>query len=282
MIAVTGATGKLGQWVIEDLLKTIPPSDIAVLVRDVSKADGFKKKGIQVRAANYDDAGSWGSALQGVKKLLLISSSEVGKREAQHKTVIRAAKEAKVEHLIYTSILNADTSTLGLATEHVATEKAIKESGIPYTFLRNGWYFENQTENLGGALQGGMIHGAAGEGRFSYASRKDYAEAASRVLRTSGHEYKIYELGGDTAVSLKELAAEVSKQTKKTVGYMNHSFDDYKKALMGFGLPEGFAQLLADSDAKAAKGELETKSKDLSKLIGRPTTTLADAVKKAL
>lgn len=282
MIAITGATGKLGQLVIQNLLKKTPASGIVAIVRNPAKAEDLKKLGVNIRQANYDQADSWASALSGVKKLLLISSSEVGKREAQHNTVIRAATEARVEHLAYTSILKADTSTLALAQEHLATEKAIKESGIPFTFLRNGWYLENHTETLAAAIENGALHGAAKDGRFSSASREDYALAAVAVLAGSRHTHKIYELAGDTSFSLKDLATEVSKQFHKSVTYQDHSLEDYKKLLISFGLPEPFADVLADADVGASKGGLHSESKDLKNLIGRPTTPLADAVKKAL
>lgn len=282
MIAVTGATGHLGQLVIQNLLKKTPPSEVVALVRNPAKAEGLKKIGVSIRQADYDQTEGWDAALAGVKKLLLISSSEVGKRDTQHKVVLRAAKDAKVEHIAYTSLLKADTSSLLLAKEHLATEKAIKESGIPSTILRNSWYLENHTGNLASALQNGVIHGSAQDGKFSSATREDFALAAVAVLTGSGHTEKIYELAGDSSYTLNDLAAEVSKQTNKTVIYQDHSFEEHKKLLVSFGLPEFFAGVLANSDVGAAKGDLYSDSKDLANLIGRPTTSLADAIKKAL
>lgn len=282
MIGITGATGQLGQLVIEELIKRGKTNDVVALARNISKAEDFKRQGIVVRVADYSRAETWPESLKGIKTLLLISSSEVGQREAQHKTVIQAAKKAGVEHIIYTSVLRADQSTLGLAKEHLATEKAIQASGLKYTFLRNGWYLENHTEHLAPALATGLIHGAAGAGRFSSASRRDYAQAAVQVLRTSGHENKIYELAGDTSFTMNDLAAEVSNHAGKAITYMNHSFENFKSALIGAGVPEPFAQLLADSDVGAANGQLQSDAKDLSQLIGHPTTSLRDAIKKAL
>lgn len=282
MIAVTGASGKLGQLVIENLVKLTPPSKIIALVRDPGKAQALAQRGVQVRKADYEQAEPWPAALQGVEKLLLISSSEVGRREAQHRQVISAAKKAGVQHLAYTSILRADTSPLMLAQEHLATEEFIRESGLAFTLLRNGWYLENHTENLGPALQYGVINAAAQNGRFSSASRADFAEAAAKVLVGSGHANKIYELAGDQAFTLSELAAEVSGQSGKSIRYQSHSFEDYKNMLIGFGLPAGFAEILADSDRGAATGALESHSRDLHQLIGRATTSLSEAVHQAL
>lgn len=282
MIAVTGATGQLGQLVIQNLIQTVPPSQVVALVRDPAKAKVFEKLGVQVREADYDKAETWGRALAGIERLLLISSNELGKREAQHKVVIAAAKAAGVEHLVYTSLLKADTSPLGLAKEHLATENAIEAAGLTYTFLRNGWYLENHTEHLAPALAHGAIHGAAKTGRFSSASRADYAQAAAAVLTGTGHANKVYELAGDTSFTLGELAAEVARASRKAVSYQDHAFADYKGALLGFGMPEPVAQMLADSDVGASRGALESSARDLSRLIGRPTTTLAEAVKKAV
>lgn len=209
----------------------------------------------------------------------MISGSEIGQREIQHKNVINAAKQAGVKRIVYTSILNASTSEMALAPEHVATEKALAESGLTYTILRNGWYTENYAGSIPGSIQAGGFIGSAGEGKISSATREDYAEAAAVVLTTEGHENKIYELAGDDAYTLSDLAAEISKQTGKDIPYNNLSEADFTAALVGIGLPEPFSQVLADSDAKAAKGDLYSGDKTLSKLIGRPTTPLADVVK---
>lgn len=282
MIAVTGATGQLGQLVIQNLVSKVPASSIVALVRNPGKAEGLKKLGVTIRPADYDDPVTWPAALADVRTLLLISSNEIGRRQNQHQTVITAAQRAGVRHLVYTSILNADTSPLGLANEHLATENAIKAAGLPYTFLRNGWYLENHTDNLGPALAHGAIHGSAGSGRFSSASRADFALAAVSVLTGAGHADKTYELAGDASFNLTELAAAVASASGKAVSYLDHSKADYQNALLGFGLPAVIAEMLADSDVGAAKGGLQSDSRDLSKLIGRPTTTLGEAVRKAL
>ncbi len=279
MIAITGATGNLGKLAITHLLKRVPANQLVAIVRNVSKAQDIKKLGVEVREANYDDSNSWGSALKGINDLLLISSSEVGKRFEQHKNVIEGAKGAGVSRVVYTSLLRADTSKLALATEHIATEELIKKSGLNYTILRNGWYIENHTENLASALEHGAFLGAAKEGRFSSSTRSDYAEAAAVVLTNPGHNKKIYELAGNQSYTLNDLITKVSALSGKKVVYQDLGFENYKNTLIQVGLPEGFATILADSDAGAALGELFSESKDLSNLIGHQTTTLEEKLK---
>lgn len=279
MIAITGATGQLGQYVIESLLKTVPASQIVAIVRNPAKATALSQQGITVRQADYSDEVALTAALQGIDKLLLLSSSEVGQRAPQHRNVVNAAKAAHVKFIAYTSLLHADTSPLGLADEHVATEKMLAESGIAYALLRNGWYTENYLASAPAALEHGVFIGAAGEGKIASATRADYAAAAARVISEDGHSGKTYELAGDAGWTLSQLAAELAKQSGKKVVYQNLSEADFAAALKGVGLPAGLADMLADSDTGASKGGLFDDSHTLSKLIGRPTTSLADSVK---
>lgn len=279
MIAITGATGQLGQHVIESLLKTVPASQIVAIVRNPAKATALSQQGITVRQADYSDEAALTAALQGIDKLLLISSSEVGQRASQHRNVINAAKAAHVKFIAYTSLLHADTSPLGLADEHVATEQMLAESGIAHALLRNGWYTENYLASAPAALEHGVFIGAAGEGKIASATRADYAAAAARVISEDGHAGKTYELAGDAGWTLSQLAAELAKQSAKKVVYQNLSEADFAAALKGVGLPAGLADMLADSDTGASKGGLFDDSHTLSKLIGRPTTPLADSVK---
>jgi NAD(P)H dehydrogenase (quinone) len=206
----------------------------------------------------------------------------VGQRATQHQNVINAAKAAGVKFIAYTSLLHADTSPLGLHVEHVETEKALAESGVPYALLRNGWYTENYLASAPPALEHGVFIGAAGEGKIASATRADYAAAAAKVVSEDGHAGNVYELAGDSAWTLSELAAELSKQSGKPVAYQNLSEADFAAALKGVGLPAGLADMLADSDTGASKGGLFDDSRTLSKLIGRPTTTLAESVKSIL
>src|SRR5690606_15885581 len=221
-------------------------------------------------------------ALTGIDHLLLISGSEVGQRFAQHQNVIEAARKANVKWIVYTSLLHADTSSLSLATEHQQTEELLKSSGIPYTVLRNGWYTENYTASIPGALAAGAFVGSAADGKISSAAREDYAEAATVVLTSEGHVGNVYELAGDAAYTLQDLAAEISRQTGKHIPYNNLSEEEYAEVLKSVGLPEGLASAIAGWDVGASQGDLFDDSHQLSRLIGRPTTSLADIVEKAL
>lgn len=278
-IGVTGATGQLGRLVVESLKSKVSAGTIVALVRNPEKAADF---GIEARAFDYTQAENLVASLKGIDKLLLISGNEVGQRLPQHLAVIDAAKQAGVKQLFYTSILHADSSPLGLATEHLATEVAIKESGLTYTILRNGWYTENYTGSAKGAVGAGAFIGNAGDGKIASAARVDYAEAAAVVLAGEGHEGKTYELAGDEAYTLTELAAEISKQSGKTIPYNNLTEAEYAGILKSFGLPDGLAEMLANSDTGASKGGLFDDSKVLSELIGRPTTSLAKVLADAL
>lgn len=278
-IGVTGATGQLGRLVVESLKSKVSAETIVALVRNPEKAADL---GIEARTFDYTQAQNLVASLKGIDKLLLISGNEVGQRLPQHLAVIDAAKQAGVKQLFYTSILHADSSPLGLATEHLATEVAIKESGLTYTILRNGWYTENYTGSAKGAVGAGAFIGNAGDGKIASAARVDYAEAAAVVLAGEGHEGKTYELAGDEAYTLTELAAEISKQSGKTIPYNNLTEAEYAGILKSFGLPDGLAEMLANSDTGASKGGLFDDSKVLSELIGRPTTSLAKVVADAL
>lgn len=276
-IAVTGATGQLGRLVVESLKSKVSADSIVALVRNPEKAADL---GVEVRAFDYEKPDA--SALTGIDKLLLISGNELGQRARQHANVIEAAKTAGLAHIVYTSLLKADSSSLSLAPEHVATEEAIKASGIGYTILRNGWYTENYTGSVKGAVGAGAFIGSAGEGKIASAARADFAEAAAVVLVADGYAGETLELSGDSAYTLAELAAEISAQTGKTIPYQNLPEAEYAKILAGFGIPEGFAQAIASWDVSASKGDLFADTKVLSTLIGRPTTSLATVVAAAL
>lgn len=282
MIVITGATGQLGRLVITHLLKTTPAAQIVAAVRDPAKAADLAAQGVQVRRADYNDPASLDAALQGATKVLLISSSEIGERLPQHRNVIDAAVRAGVSLLAYTSVLHADQSLLGLAAEHRETEELIRASGLHYSLLRNGWYAENHTAGLKGALEHGALAGAAGDGKIAAASRDDYAEAAAVVLSSAQPVQQVYELAGDHAFTLSELAAEAARQTGRPLPYQNLGQQEYRDLLLNVGVPAVFADLLANSDFAASKGALFDDSGTLGKLIGRPTITLTEAVKAAL
>jgi NAD(P)H dehydrogenase (quinone) len=278
-IAITGATGQLGRLAIAELKTRVPADQIVALVRDPAKAADL---GVAARAFDYRDPATLAPGLQGVSVLVLISSSSFEDRVGQHKAVIAAAKEAGVGRVVYTSILKGDASPMLMAQDHIGTEAALMASGLPFTILRNGWYTENYTGSLGASLGAGAMIGSAGEGKISTAARADYAAAIAVVAAGSGHEGKIYELAGDQAYSLPEMAAEVSQLTGKTIPYNSLPEPVYAGILEGFGLPAGFAAALADSDAKGAQGALFDDSRTLSTLIGRPTTPMAVTVAEAL
>jgi NAD(P)H dehydrogenase (quinone) len=280
---VTGASGQLGRLVIDGLLKTVPASQIGVLVRSEKAAAEFAARGLRVHNGDYSHPDSLKAAFAGADRALLISSSEIGQRTAQHRNAIEAAKQAGVKLLAYTSLLHADTSPLGLAEEHRQTEAALKASGVPHALLRNGWYSENYAASIPAALAHGAVLGSANAGRIASAARADYAAAAVRVLTAAEPQAgRIYELAGDASYTLAEFAAELSKQSGKAVAYRDLPQADYEAALVGAGLPGPFAALLADSDAGAAKGALFDDSHTLSQLIGRPTTPIAATISAAL
>lgn len=274
-IAVTGATGQLGRLVVQQLKTRVPTSDLVALVRTPAKATAL---GVAVRQADYEEPGSLLSALAGVDTLLLISSSEVGKRAAQHHNAIEAAKQAGVRWIVYTSLLHADRSTIDLAAEHRVTEAELKASGVPVTILRNGWYTENYASSLSAALANGTLLGSAGDGRISSAARADFAAAAAVVLTSKGYEGKTYELAGDEAFTLGDLAAELSRQTGRDTPYRDLPEAEYAAALAQAGLPKPLAKMIAGWDTAVAHGALFDDGRQLSALIGRPTTTLRSSV----
>lgn len=283
MIVITGASGQLGRLVIAQLLKTVPASQIVAAARDPEKVADLAAKGVQVRHADYSKPDTLDRAFEGAEKILLISSSEVGQRVAQHQAVIDAGRRAGVKLLAYTSVLHADTSALALAEEHKQTEEALTQSGVPAVVLRNGWYHENYTAGVAHAVANGAHYGSAGEGRISSAARADYAEAAAIVLTASDDQAgKVYELAGDESYTLKAFAAQIAQQSGKPVVYTDLPEADYKAVLLQAGLPEFVAELLANSDAAAAKGALFDDGGQLSRLMGRPTTPLSSSITEAL
>mgnify|MGYP002660504943 FL=1 len=281
-IAITGATGQLGNLVIEQLLQLTAAQNIVVLVRNVDKAEHFKVQGIELREFDYDRPETLVPALSGIDKLLLISANEIGRRTPQHQAVIDAAKVAGVPYIAYTSLLRADTSPLGLAQEHRETEKLIQDSGITYTFLRNNWYSENYLAGVAHTIEIGTLFGAAQDGRISSASRIDYAEAAAKVLTSTGHENKTYELAGSESFSLSDLATFIGQAVNKDIIYQNLSAEEYTQGLTQAGLPAGLVDVIVDADIQTIQGAMYSDSKDLEQLIGHKTTSIQDAIKAAL
>ena len=278
-IGITGATGQLGQLVVQKLKDKNPDAKLVALVRNPDKA---KPLGIEAKAFDYEQPEALPKALEDIDRLVFISRSEIGKRETQHKNVINAAKQAQVKQIAYTSLLHADTSSMILAPEHLATEKMLQDSGIPHTILRNGWYTENYTAGLKQAVEQGAIIGSAGDGKISSATREDYAEAIAETIINDDHTGKTYELAGDQTFTMQDLAAEVSKQTGKNIEFVNLPEAEYAQKLQEIGLPEGMAKAFASLDYSASKNDLHDESGELARLINRPTTSLSQAVKTGL
>ncbi|UGV24335.1 SDR family oxidoreductase [Rhodopseudomonas boonkerdii] len=281
-ILVTAANGQLGRLTIAALLARVPASQIVAGMRDPAKGADLAAQGVTVVAADYSKPETLDAAFKGIDRALLISSNELGQRVAQHRNAIEAAKRAGVKLIAYTSVLRADTSKLSVALEHLPTEELIRASGVPFVLLRNGWYTENYTASIPAALAHNALISSAGDGRIASASRADYAAAAAAVLAEEGHAGKVYELGGDEAFTLEQFAAEITKQSGKTVAYVRLPEADFKAALLGAGLPPELAELIATSDTAAADGALFDDSRTLGKLIGRKTTSFAETIREAL
>ncbi|SEO87407.1 NmrA family NAD(P)-binding protein [Actinacidiphila rubida] len=281
-VVVTGATGHLGRLVIDGLLAVLPADRIVAAVRDKEKAADLAARGVELRLADYDRPETLDGVFGKGDVVLLISAPEVGRRLPQHTAVVEAAKAAGAARLVYTGVLGGPDADFVLADEHKATEQMILDSGLPHTFLRNGWYHENYTAQIPVQLEHGVV-GSAGDGRIGAASRADYAAAAVAVLTTDGHENRAYELSGDHAWTLAEYAAELSRQSGREVAHQDVPAEVLRDILTGAGVPAPFADILVDVDVAAiGRGLLEGGSGDLSRLIGRPTTSLADAIAAAL
>lgn len=281
-IAVTGASGQLGRLVLAQLRAVAPAVPIVAAVRSPDRVADLAGPGVILRRADYDDPASLDAALAGVGTLLMISSSEVGRRVVQHRNVIQAARRQRVSRIVYTSVLRADRSPLSLAEEHRQTEAMIQASGLDFTLLRHGWYTENYLGGIPAALAQGVLYGCAGDGLISSAPRADFAAAAVRVLTTPTESGRIYELAGDDAYTLAQFAAELSRQTGRVIPYCDLPESDYRDALLKAGLPDWLATGLASWDRSAAAGALFDQGRELSRLLGHPTTPLADAIRSAL
>jgi NAD(P)H dehydrogenase (quinone) len=282
-LVVTGASGHLGRLTVQALLdRGVAPAEVVAAARIPQRLADLAELGVDVRHADYDDPQTLKLAFAGADRVLLISSSAVGARTEQHRHVIEAAAEAGVDLLAYTSIAHADTGTTQLAADHRATERLVVESGLPHVLLRNSWYVENYTEQVAAALEHKTVLGSAGAGRVSAATRADYATAAAAVLAGDGPRDHVYELGADSSFSLPEYAATLSGLTGEEIAYVDQPVEEYQAFLESVGVPSGMAQVLADADLGLSRGDLFVDSGDLSRLIGRPTTTLSDALRTAL
>jgi NAD(P)H dehydrogenase (quinone) len=276
-VVVTGATGQLGRLIVESLLERgVPAADITATGRSVEKIADLGERGVNVVAATYQDTASLDAAFAGADTLVLVSSNDFDDRAGQHRNAVQAAARAGVGRIIYTSGPKASTSSMQLMADHRSTEEALAEAGVPFTVLRNGWYVENYSAQLPTYLEHGMV-GAAGDGRVSLALRRDLAEAAAVVATSDGHEGKVYELGGE-AVTLPELAAILSAETGSTITYTDVPVETLTEILVGAGLPEPVAGIFSDVDRALSQGELLVDPTDLTTLLGRPATPVAEAV----
>lgn len=279
-ILVTGATGQLGRLVVEALLeKAVPADQIVAGGRNPAKLAELEALGVQTRSIDYSDPASLREAFDGVHKVLLVSGNIPGSRVSLHLNVIEAAKDAGVELIAYTSIPNAGTSTMALAVDHQDTERALNNSGLPVALLRNGWYLENYTDQVAGYLQHGSVFGSAAEGALNGATRADLAQAAAAVLLADDQGGTVHELGGSDSFTLADLAQEVTAATGQSVTYQDLPEEDFSHVLIGAGVPEAFARILADSDRGIARGDLLVQGNALETLLGRPATTLREAVR---
>ena len=277
--AVTGATGPFGRLAVAALLdRGVPAADVVAVVRTPAKAAELEEQGVAVREGDYDRPDTLHVALDGVERLLLVSGNAVGQRVRQHSAVVDAAKAVGVQRIAYTSILRADSSTLPLAPEHKATEDVLRQSGTAYTLLRNSWYLENYTDQVGQYVERGEIVGAAGDARVAAAPRSDYAAAAAAALVEDGHDRATYELGGP-GFTFPELAAALSDVTGRTIRYRDVPLSDFTAGLIAAGLDEGTAQFVTALEAGTAAGELDTEPTDLERLLGRPATPLRDGLR---
>lgn len=280
-LLVTGATGKLGTLVVEALLQKVPASDIAVSVRDPKKAGHWSALGVDVRYGNFNDEESLVSAFAGVDRLLIISTDDLFNRVGQHTAAIRAAQAAKVGFIAYTSAPNAAQSKLVLAKDHRETEEAIRKSGIPYAFLRNNWYLENEMGTFHAVMNGAPWVSASGSGKVGWAVRRDYAEAAASVLAGVGHENEIYELSGKP-LTQEELAAIFAEAMQRDVQVVPIDDEAYAGVLKQAGLPEAAIPMFVAIQQGIREGELDIESDHLERLLGRPATPLGEAIRQLL
>lgn len=277
-ILVTGATGKLGSKVVEAVLKSVPASELAVSVRNPEKAAGLAARGVDVRQGDFDKLETLDTAFAGVDRLLLISADGDNEtRIRQHTSAVEAAARAGVKFIAYTSVSNAQDSELFLAEVHKVTEQAIINTGIPYSFLRNNWYLENETGSIQGALAGAPWVTSAGDGKVGWALQQDYAEAAAAVLVSEGHENTVYELSG-ALTSQAELAAAVGAVIGKDVPVQQVDDANYANIMKNAGVPEFILPMLVSIQQDIRKGTLEVASSDFEKLLGRPATSVAEGV----
>ena len=279
---VTGATGKFGTKVVETLLKTVPASQLAVSVRKPEKAEGLRARGVEVRQGDFDHPQSLDSAFAGIDRLLIISADGDNEtRIRQHRDAVAAAERAGVKFIAYTSLVNATESKNLFAPTHQATEEAILKTGIPYSFLRNNWYLENEIPGIQGVLAGAPWVTSAGDGRVGWALQQDYAEAAATVLSGNGHENKIYELSGKS-LTQEEFVSLLGSVLGKEVTVQQVDDTTYADIMKNAGIPDFVIPILVDIQKSIREGTLDFESNDFEKVLGRPATPIKEALTQIL
>lgn len=277
-ILVTGATGKLGSKVVESLLKSIPASDLAVSVRNPEKAEGLRARGIEVRQGDFDNPETLDNAFTGIDRLLIISADGDNEtRILQHTNAVQAAERAGVKFIAYTSLANATESKNLMAPPHVETEAAIIRTGIPYSFLRNNWYLENEIGSIQGAMAGAPWVTSAGEGKVGWALQQDYADAAAAVLVGNGHENTVYELSGPL-LTQEELVSALGAILGKEIPVQQVSDEKYAEIMKGLGLPDFVIPIVVGIQESIRNGSLEVEKNDFEKVLGRPVTPINEAL----
>jgi NAD(P)H dehydrogenase (quinone) len=279
-ILVTGATGKLGSIVVEALLKSVSAENLAVSVRHPEKAESLRALGVEVRHGDFDQPETLDKAFAGVDRLLIVSAD--GDNEArirQHLAAVSAAKRANVGFIAYTSLGNASESSLFLAPVHRATEEAIRQTGIPYSLLRNNWYLENEIGSVQAVIGGAPWLTSAGSGKVGWASRRDYAQAAAAVLAGNGHENTVYELSGKP-MTQEELASILAGVLGRDVPVQQVDDDTYASIMAGAGVPEPVIPILVAIQSAIREGALEIESGDFEKLLGRPNTPISEDLRQ--
>ncbi|WP_102346109.1 SDR family oxidoreductase [Bacillus sp. Marseille-P3661] len=277
-ILVTGATGKLGSKVVESLLKSLPASELAVSVRNPEKAEGLRARGVEVRHGDFDRPETLEHAFSGIDRLLIISADGDNEtRIHQHTNAVRAAERAEVKFIVYTSLANATESKNLMAPPHKATEAAIIKTGIPYSFLRNNWYLENEIGSIQGVMAGAPWVTSAGEGKVGWALQQDYADAAAAVLVGKGHENTVYELSGPL-LTQEELVSSLGNVLGKEIPVQQVSDEKYEEIMKGLGLPDFLIPIVVGIQESIRNGTLEVESNDFEKVLGRPVTPISEAL----
>ena len=285
-IVVTGATGGLGSQALQFLVQKAGANSLTAIVRgDTSRLDPFKKQGVTIVQADYDDKDSLVKAFSGNDTLYFVSSSDLAKRMQQHRNVVEAAKEAGIKQVVFTSFQRKDESgnspVAPIAEVYLETEKWLKSSGMAYTFLKHALYSEAIPMFIGNQIpENGIIYQPAGEGKVSFASRTDMAEAASVILTTEGHENKIYEISAPVSYSYHDVAEILSKISGREIRYVSPPVDEFKKTMTDAGVPPEAAGFVAMFCEGIKQGEFDFPSTTLRELLGREPETLYAFLKK--